>query len=82
MTLKLSATPQSNKNSSASDPLLTDLEVAALLNLSDNTLAVWRSTKREGPPYIKLGRAVRYQLSSVNQYIESCKIISGGGKND
>ena len=82
MALKVSINTPSNKNSSVLDPLLTDVEVAALLNLSDNTLAVWRSTKREGPPYIKLGRAVRYQLSALNQYIESCKIISGGGKND
>ena len=82
MTPRVSATHPSNKNSSASDPLHTDLEVAALLNPSDNTLAVWRSKKREGPPYIKLGQAVCYQLSSVNQCIESCKIISGGGKND
>lgn len=82
MSSKISSNTPNIVNTSATDPLLSDIEAAALLNLSDNTLAVWRSTKREGPPYIKLGRAVRYQLSALSQYIESCKVSSGGSKND
>jgi hypothetical protein len=41
------------------DALLTENEAAELLGLSARTLQAWRTAKC-GPPYTKLGRAIRY----------------------
>lgn len=51
--------------------LLTDKEAAAYLNLSASTLAVWRCTKRQELPFIKLGRAVRYRQADLDKWLES-----------
>lgn len=51
--------------------LLTDKEAAAYLNLSPSTLAVWRCTKRQDLPFIKLGRAVRYRQTDLDKWLES-----------
>ncbi len=53
--------------------LLTAEEVAEITGLSIDTLAQWRSQKR-GIPYLKIGRAVRYDPSDVQQYLEGCKV--------
>jgi len=44
--------------------LLRPEEVANLTGLSLETLAQWRSQKR-GIPYLRVGRAVRYDPSDV-----------------
>jgi len=36
------------------DPLLTDTEAAAYLNVRPHTLAVWRSTGRYRLPYVEM----------------------------
>lgn len=43
---------------------LTQREVAELLRLPEHTLEDWRLT-RHGPPYLKLGRHVRYDLADI-----------------
>jgi excisionase family DNA binding protein len=43
---------------------LTQRELADLLRLPERTLEDWRLT-RHGPPYLKLGRHVRYDLADV-----------------
>ena len=53
--------------------LLTAEEVAVLTGLAVQTLAQWRSQKR-GITYLKVGRAVRYHLSDVQQYLEGCRV--------
>lgn len=53
--------------------LLTAEEVAALTGLAVETLAQWRSQRR-GIPYLKVGRAVRYHPSDVQQYLEGCRV--------
>lgn len=52
---------------------LTAEEVAGLTGLSVETLAQWRSQKR-GIPYLKIGRAVRYDLADVQAYLEGCRV--------
>lgn len=51
--------------------LLTDKEAAAYLNLSTSTLGVWRCTKRQEIPFVKLGRAVRYRKADLDKWLES-----------
>jgi predicted DNA-binding transcriptional regulator AlpA len=49
---------------------LTRPEAAALLGLSPKTLEGWAKDKRrrQGPPYFKLGRAVRYAREALEQW--------------
>jgi hypothetical protein len=49
-------------------PLMVPDEAAAFLLVSVETLAQWRSQRR-GPPYIKLGRAVRYRVNDLEGYL-------------
>ncbi len=53
--------------------LLKPEEVANLTRLSQETLAQWRSQKR-GIPYLKVGRAVRYDPADVQAYLEGCRV--------
>lgn len=53
--------------------LLTAEEVAAVTCLSVETLAQWRSQRR-GIPYLKIGRAVRYDVADVQSYLEGCRV--------
>ncbi len=53
--------------------LLTAEQVAELTSLSLDTLAQWRSQKR-GIPYLKIGRAVRYDPAEVQAYLERCRV--------
>ena len=59
-----------NKNKN-NDRLLSSREASERLGLYHNTLNIWRCSKKgNGLPYIKVGRAVRYQLSDVQAYID------------
>jgi len=53
--------------------LMTAEEVASMTGLSHETLAQWRSQKR-GLPYLKIGRAVRYDPADVQTYLEGCRV--------
>jgi len=52
---------------------MTAEDVAHLTGLSLETLAQWRSQRR-GMPYLKIGRAVRYDPSDVQSYLEGCRV--------
>jgi predicted DNA-binding transcriptional regulator AlpA len=59
------------------DPLLTRQEAADLLKLKCSTLEVW-AVKGRGPSFLKIGaRAVRYRLSEVQRWVDSCGAVSG-----
>ncbi len=53
--------------------LLTPESVAEITGLSLDTLAQWRSQRR-GIPYLKIGRAVRYDPAEVQAYLERCRV--------
>ena len=53
--------------------LLTSEEVANITGMSNETLAQWRSQRR-GIPYLKIGRAVRYDPGEVQAYLERCRV--------
>jgi predicted DNA-binding transcriptional regulator AlpA len=48
--------------------LNTEREEADRLNLSVRTLQAWR-TRGDGPPFVKLGRAVRYNPGVVDAWL-------------
>lgn len=49
--------------------------LAAELRVSVKTLQAWR-LKGEGPPFVKLGRAVRYNKDDVLAWLESRTVKS------
>jgi hypothetical protein len=57
-------------NSTISTPseYLTTIQAARHLNCSRQYLEIGRS-KGYGPPYCKLGRAVRYRASALNEWM-------------
>ncbi|MFI9295360.1 helix-turn-helix domain-containing protein [Streptomyces gardneri] len=44
--------------------LLTTTQAAEYLSVSTGTLANWRY-RREGPPFVKAGKSVRYRLKDL-----------------
>ena len=52
---------------------LCEKETAKFLGVAVQTLRNWRHL-RKGPPYVKLGRAVRYRDNDLNVYIEKNRI--------
>lgn len=54
-----------------SDGLMTEKEAAALLNIRPSTLTVWRCTKRYALPWVRVGRAIRYNRDDVIRFIAS-----------
>ena len=54
----------------ADSSLLTVEQAAELLTLSSSTLNKRRTTGG-GPPFVKLGRSVRYRLADVTAWLES-----------
>jgi hypothetical protein len=52
------------------EPLLTPEEAAKFLKLSTDWLAKSRMTGK-GPEFIKIGRAIRYSMSSLQKFIQA-----------
>jgi len=48
-------------------------QAADVLGLRPQTLHEWR-TRRVGPPWAKMGRAVRYRYADLLDYIEAQRI--------
>lgn len=52
------------------DLMLSREEAAIFLNVKIGTLAMWKSCKRYGLPYIKVGRYIRYRSSDLIKFLE------------
>ena len=48
---------------------MTPEELASHLNVSERTLAKWRSIGHPNIPYMKVGRCVRYNISDLEDYL-------------
>jgi excisionase family DNA binding protein len=53
------------------DPLMDQRQAAAYLDIKPGTLEVWRSTKRYGLPFVRIGRNVRYRKSALDAFLAS-----------
>lgn len=62
--------------------LITEQQAADLFGLSVKTLRNWRLSGA-GPSYLKIGRSVRYCVSDITAWLETCRRSStsdeGGG---
>jgi len=56
---------------------LTASELAVRWNVTPQALAQWRAAN-VGPPFLKLGKSVRYRMADVLAHEESH--LSGGGR--
>jgi hypothetical protein len=61
------------------DTLLREQDAADLLNLSVRTLQSWR-IRMVGPPFIQVGRAVRYRRRDLIAWIDANTIGSPIGR--
>jgi excisionase family DNA binding protein len=50
--------------------LLSRKEAALYLGVTEQTLAVWKCTKRYDLPLVKVGRLVKYKKSDLDQFIK------------
>lgn len=49
--------------------LLNRREAAAYLGVAEQTLAVWKCTKRYNLPYVKVGKLVKYRKQDLDEFI-------------
>ena len=61
---------------SEQDRLLTTREAAAMLDVSAQTLEVWRCTKRYPLPYLKIGHNVRYRKSGILAFMACAEVAA------
>jgi len=66
---------KSSNNAPPEDRLITEKEVQTLLSLGESTVQQWRMYGK-GPKFVKLGRAVRYRLSDVQEYLRTLRTPS------
>jgi len=50
-----------------SEQFLSEVDLAARWAMSNKTLTRWRTVRR-GPPFVKLGKMVRYAMSDVLEF--------------
>ena len=63
--------PDQGRSLAGPDRLLTPAQAADMLAVKAQTLAVWRSSHRHGLPYVKVGSAIRYRLSEIEQWLQA-----------
>lgn len=59
----------SNYSATTHSILLSRREAAANLGVAEQTLAVWKCTKRHALPYIKIGKLIKYRKADLDQFI-------------
>jgi predicted DNA-binding transcriptional regulator AlpA len=52
------------------EPLWDDPQLAKALDVQPQTPAAWRN-RNQGPPYLKIGKLVRYRPSLVKEWLET-----------
>jgi hypothetical protein len=55
------------------DRCLSERSVAALLEVSVAALRKWRHTSA-GPPYLRIGKLIRYRLSDLRNFMNRCAV--------
>ena len=65
------AVKEQTMEEAAMDRLLDSRSTAAYLGVHPMTLSKWRA-EHEGPTHLKIGKAVRYRLSDLVAWLETC----------
>jgi predicted DNA-binding transcriptional regulator AlpA len=62
------------------DVLYTPSEVSKIIGITTSTLANWRVTRSDGPPFIRVGgRAIRYPANDLLEWLEKQRRTSTAG---
>jgi hypothetical protein len=61
------------------DRCLPEKPAATVLGVSVALLRKWRRTGG-GPLYVRLGKLVRYRLSDLQRFVDSCTVDNAGGQ--
>lgn len=64
----------------ASKEPLTEAEAAARLGLKVATLRAWRHQGR-GPAFVRLGRAIRYLASDIDEFLQANRQVPGSARS-
>lgn len=60
-------------NDNGAPEFFDEKHFCAVLGISSVTATKWRA-KAKGPPFIKVGRLVRYRRSDVDAWLRACTI--------
>jgi predicted DNA-binding transcriptional regulator AlpA len=71
--------PTTTKTGTGFERLLTARDAANLLRLSASWLAKARM-RGDGPPYVKLGRSIRYTEAGILEWMNSRRRFSTSGR--
>jgi hypothetical protein len=63
-----------NENQGKRRPLVPDTVAAERLGIRVGTLRNARSAGLPGPPFVRLGRCVRYDLDDIENYIQAHRV--------
>ena len=70
LTKRGNAMKQGKQEKARAEPaVMNTANAAAYLDMRPGPLEIWRSTRR-GPPYIKVGRSVRYRRSDLDAWLD------------
>ncbi|WP_024301970.1 helix-turn-helix domain-containing protein [Pseudogulbenkiania sp. MAI-1] len=58
------------------DERLSNKEAAIYLGIAEQTLHVWRCTKRYVIPYLKIGSKIYYRKRDLDRFLES-RVVEG-----
>jgi excisionase family DNA binding protein len=50
-------------------PTVSAKEAAEFLGMKEQTLAVWRSSRRHPLPFIRIGRRIRYRITELETFL-------------
>ena len=67
--------PSNRRGNDMTTVMLNTPDAAAYLDLQKATLETWRCLGR-GPPFVKMGRLVKYRVADLDAYIESRRCTS------
>ena len=68
-----SSSPPKQSTGASRPEIMNEMQVAEYLNMSAASLRKWRLF-REGPKFLKVGRAVRYRKAEVDAWLNSHSI--------
>lgn len=69
----------SPSNNPKDEVLLTERDASLFLAISNRTLQTWRS-KGLGPPFVRVGRAIRYQRQALIDWTNSRTVCPAKGR--
>ena len=62
------------------DTLIREHQAARLLGVKPTTLTAWRCRGETGPPFVKVGRLVRYRPADIEAFIRTNTVRTNRGR--